>query len=460
MSTVKSVLDAYALKRKKTADYYERAALVLAGKVGHDLRYSPPLPLYIERGKGGRKWDVDGNEYVDFLLGNGALLLGHAVPEVLQAVTRAAAQGTHFGNDHPLQIEWAELVQRMVPSAERVRFVNSGSEATLLALRVARAYTRRNKILRFEGHFHGWHDEVVHGFQVPFEADGSLGVPAQVRSKVISLPDGDLERVEAVLSEERDVAAAIVEPSGASWGRVPLDREFLVGLRDLTARHGALLIYDEVVTGFRFSPGGAQKLDGVTPDLSCFAKILAGGLPGGAVAGRAEVMSLFDFTGEPRHDRFERVTHQGTFNASPLSAAAGIVVLNQVATGKPIERANVAAEKLRTAWEDVLERKAIAGYVYGNHSVFHVYFETDLGRVHAASTRHGLHTRDARRLKGMPADLIAEYQRNLRYHGVDIMSSTGGVLSSVHTDRDIDEATAAFEHTVTALCDQGLIHTL
>ncbi|PYV36858.1 MAG: aspartate aminotransferase family protein, partial [Acidobacteria bacterium] len=211
---------------------------------------------------------------------------------------------------------------QMVPSAERVRFVNSGTEATMLALRLARAYTRRNKILRFEGHFHGWHDEVVHGFQLPFEADGSLGVPPQVRSNVISIPDGDLKLVEAVLSEERDVAAAILEPSGASWGRVPLDRSFLVGLRDITVRQGVLLVYDEIVTGFRFSPGGAQQLDGVSPDLSCFAKILAGGLPGGAVAGRAEVMELFDFTGDPHHDRFERVTHQGTFNASPPSAAA------------------------------------------------------------------------------------------------------------------------------------------
>jgi glutamate-1-semialdehyde 2,1-aminomutase len=453
-------MDAYALKRKKTADYFERAARVLAGKVGHDLTYSQPLPLYIERGQGARKWDVDGNEYVDFLLGNAALLLGHAVPEVLEAITRAAASGTHFGNDHPLQVDWAELVQRMVPSAERVRFVNSGTEATLLALRLARAYTRRNKILRFEGHFHGWHDDVVHGFQVPFEADGSLGVPTQVRSNVISLPDGDLGRVEALLSEEPDVAAAILEPSGASWGRVPLDREFRVGLRDVTARRGVLLIYDEIVTGFRFNPGGAQQLDGVRPDLSCFAKILAGGLPGGAVAGRAEVMQLFDFTGDPHHDRFERVTHQGTFNASPLSAAAGIAVLQQVATGEPIRRANQAAERLRSAWEDVLERKSVAGYVYGSCSTFHVYFETDPERLRIASTRQDLHTREARRLKGMPAELVAEYQRNLRYHGVDNMSSTGGVLSSVHTDRDIDEATIAFEHTVNALLDQGLIHTL
>ena len=460
MSTASKLIEAYSLRRRRSAECFERAVGVLAGKVGHDLRYFEPIPLYIERAKGGRKWDVDGNEYVDFLLGNGALLLGHAIPEVLEAIASAATKGTHFGNDHPLQIEWAELIQQMVPSAERVRFVNSGSEATMLAVRLARAYTRRNKLLRFEGHFHGWHDEVVHGFQPPFEADGSLGVPPQVRLNVTSVPDGSLERVESVLSQERDAAAAIIEPSGASWGRVPLDRQFLVGLREITARHGVVLIYDEIVTGFRFSPGGAQQLNGVRPDLSCFAKIMAGGLPGGAVVGRADIMKLFDRTGDPNRDRFQRVTHFGTFNASPLSAAAGIAVLRQVATGEPINRANAAAHKLRTGWEDVLERNAIAGYVYGISSVFHVYFETDPEHLRSASTRQDLHTRDARRLKGMPTKLITEYQRNLRHHGVDIMSSTGGVLSSAHTDADIDLATAAFENTVIALRDQGLIYTL
>ena len=345
MHPVSQLSEAYSVRRQKSVELFERASRVLAGKVGHDLRYFRPVPLYIERARGGRKWDVDGNEYVDFLLGNGALLLGHAVPEVLEAVHQAAALGTHFGNDHPLQIEWAELVQKLVPSAERVRFVNSGTEATLLALRLARAYTRRDKILRFEGHFHGWHDEVVHGFQLPFDADGSLGVPPSVRRNTVALPAGDLNRVEELLSSDKDIAAAILEPSGASWGRVPLEREFLAGLREIATRHGVVLIFDEVVTGFRFSPGGAQALYGVTPDLSCFAKVLTGGLPGGAVVGRAHIMKLFDHTDEPQHDRFERVIHLGTFNASPLAAAAGLVVLKQVATGEPIRRANEMARK-------------------------------------------------------------------------------------------------------------------
>ena len=451
---------AYAARRPKSTDWYERASRVLGGKVGHDLRYFEPVPLCIERGKGGRKWDVDGNEYVDFLMGNGALLLGHADADVLEAIADAAPLGTHFGNDHPLHIEWAELVQKLVPSAERVRFVNSGTEATLLAGRLARAFTGRNKLLRFEGHFHGWHDGVVHGFQPPFDADGSLGVPPSSKEDTVTIADGDLQVVEAVLTRETDIGMVILEPSGASWGRVPIAPEFLRELREITARREVILIFDEVVTGFRFSPGGAQEFYQVRPDLSCFAKVLAGGMPGGAVVGRADIMELFDHTGDPRHDRFERVVHLGTFNAAPLSAAAGVAVLEKVATGEPIEKANAIADTLRAAWGGVLEKHGIAGYLYGPNSTFHVYFETDRQRIAEASTREDLHTTDAKRLKGMPGELIQQYQLQLRHHGVDNMSSTGGVLSAAHTEKDVEDSTEAFEKTVVELLDKGLISAL
>jgi glutamate-1-semialdehyde 2,1-aminomutase len=176
-----------------------------------------------------------------------------------------------------------------------------------------------------------------------------------------------------------------------------LDREFLAGLREITARHDVVLIFDEVVTGFRFSPGGAQALYGITPDLSCLAKVLTGGLPGGAVVGRAPIMKLFDHNDDPLHDRFERVIHLGTFNASPLAAAAGIVVLKQVATGEPIRRANEMAQSIRENFDAVLERNRVAGYVYGCCSAFHVYFETDPHRIEQASSRQDLTTTDAKR---------------------------------------------------------------
>ena len=440
---------------------WSRARAVLAGGVGHDLRHAGPTPLYAVRGAGGRKWDADGKEYVDFLLGNGALLLGHAHPAVVQAVQRTTALGTHFGNDHPLQIEWAEQIQRLVPSAERVRFTNSGTEATQLALRLARAATGRPKVLRFAGHFHGWHDALIDGSVVPFDRPASLGVPDAVRALSLTVPDGDLDAVEAALRADPQVGAVILEPSGASWGRVPLETAFLRGLRRLTAERGVVLIFDEVVTGFRWSPGGLQAREGVVPDLTALAKIMAGGLPGGALVGRAPLMALFDFTGDPRHDRYERVAHLGTFNASPPSAAAGLAALGLVATGEPTARADALAARLREAFDAVLERRGVAGYVYGDSSTFHVYFETDPARVAGAtSRRRDLRTADPVRLKGLPAGLVGAYQRGLRERGVDIMSSTGGGLSSAHTEADLAWAVEAFDATVAGLLQQGLVLAL
>jgi glutamate-1-semialdehyde 2,1-aminomutase len=291
---------------------------------------------------------------------------------------------------------------------------------------------------------------------MPFEADGSLGVPAQVRANQIMIPDGDLNHAADVLAKDPGIAAVIVEASGGSWGRIPLDIDFVRGLRELTQRHGALLIFDEVITGFRWSPGGAQQAMGVTPDLTCLAKILGGGMPCGALAGRAEVFRLCDPTGP----RLGRVVHQGTFNAAPPSAAAGLVTLRRVADGTPIQQANRMAELLRTSWDAVLEKHGIAGYVYGPASTFHVYFETDRARLAAARSRQDLHTRDGRLLKGMPAPLVTQYQRHLRFRGLDIMSSTGGVLSASHTEQDIAQATEAFQASVLGLRDDGLVFTL
>ena len=439
---------------------YDRATQVLAGGTGHDLRNAQPVPIYAARGSGGRKWDVDGNEYIDFLMGNAALMLGHAFPDVVEAIQNAVVAGTHFGNDHPLHLEWAELVQQLLPSADRVRFVNSGTEATLLAMRLARAFNGRHKIIRFEGHFHGWHDDVVHGFQPPFEEPGSLGTPQLTRAGMVTLPDGDLALLEATLEADREIAGMIVEPTGASWGRVPLEVDVLRGLRELADRFSVVLIFDEVISGFRYSPGGLQQKIDVTPDLTTLAKIVAGGMPGGAVAGRADIMQLFDVTDDAHHNRFGRVTHYGTFNASPLSAAAGIATLRNLADGTAIAHADQLAEKLRAAWDEVLEKHQLAAYVYGEASTFHVYFETDQARIRSARGRQDLHTSQATQLKGMPAGLICDYQRHLRLRGVDLMSSTGGVLSAAHANHDVDAATEIFEQVVVALHQEGQIYQL
>ncbi len=450
-------LEQFAAQRPKSRALYAEAKQRIAGGVGHDLRYSPISPIYIDHALGARKWDVDGNEFIDYGMGNGALLLGHAPPAVLQAVHEVVDNGLHFGNDHPRMVEWAALIQGLIPSAERIRFVNSGTEGTMLALRLARAFTRRTKLLRFEGHFSGWHDHVGRGSAPPFDAPVSLGIPAAILDAIVVIP-ADLEILEQTLRRDRDIAAIMIEPSGASWGTVPLSVEFNRTLRDLSARYEVPLIYDEVITGFRYSPGGYQRLAGVRPDLTVLGKIMAGGLPGGAVVGRADIMRLFEYTGDGRHDRHERVSHQGTFNANPLSTAAGIATLRLVSDGSVQARADRLADRLRRGMDAILEDLGAAAFVYGDSSVFHVYMEASPGS--GAKSRGALRTADAATLKGIPARVVSAFQKNLQIRGVDLLSYAGGLTSSAHTEADIDQALRAFRETMRALIDEKVVARL
>jgi glutamate-1-semialdehyde 2,1-aminomutase len=439
---------------------WNRAQKVLAGGVGHDLRLQQPHPTYVDHAKGSRKWDVDGNEYVDYNMGNGAMFLGHADETILAAIRAVLDKGTHFGNDHLLQLEWAEQVQQMVPNAERVRFVNSGTEATMLALRIARAFTGKDKFIRLEGHFHGWHDSVVSGASPPFERPGSAGLPPGVDRHAVLLPANDLTALEATLAADDQIAALILEPSGASWGTVPLADGYLTGLRDITRRHDVLLIFDEVITGFRFAPGGMQEFAKVVPDLATFAKIVAGGQPGGVVTGSAEIMSVFDYTGDPERDRYRRVVHFGTFNAAPLSAAAGIACLRRLADGQAHRHAGTMGERLRRGLDEVLARREIAGYAYGSQTEFHVYVEFDAERRRQAQTQADLRTSDARVLKGMPRSFITALREGMRARGADLMSYNGGMTSAAHQAVDVDETIDMFDNLVAELVRENALPRL
>ena len=447
-------LDTYAEQRPKSRALYAEMRERVAGGVGHDLRHSPVTPIYIEHAAGARKWDVDGNEYLDFGMGNAALLLGHAHPAVLDAVREAVGYGLHFGNDHPRMVEWARLIRDLMPSAEQIRFVGSGTEGTMLALRLARAFTGRTKVLRFEGHFSGWHDYVGKGSSPPFDTPVSLGIPPATLATIVVVP-ADLTAVEVVLKRDRDIAAIMLEPSGASWGTVPLTVAFNQQLRELATRYDVPLIFDEIITGFRYSPGGYQRLAGITPDLTVLGKIVTGGLPGGVVAGRADIMGLFAYTGEPRHDRHERVMHQGTFNANPLSTAAGLATLRLAADGAPQAHADRMADLLRRGMEAVLDEMRAAAYAYGDSSVFHIYMEAHPGS--GAKTRAALRTSDAARLKGIPARVVTAFQKNLQVRGVDVLSYTGGVTSAAHTDADIRQALEVFRETMRVLTAEGIV---
>jgi glutamate-1-semialdehyde 2,1-aminomutase len=446
--------ETYKEQRPKAVEMYGQARGLIAGGVGHDVRHNPLAPMYVQYARGSRKWDVDGNEYVDYGMGNGALILGHAHPAAIQAVQSVVENGLHFGNDHPQMLEWAGLIRSLIPCAERVRFDNSGTEGTMLALRLARAYTGRTKVLRFEGHFSGWHDYVGRGAYPPFDQSVSLGIPQSTLDTIVVIP-ADLDRAERVLRDDPDIAAVMLEPSGASWGTVPLTHAFNRGLRELTSRYEVPLIYDEVITGFRYSPGGYQGLFGVTPDLAVLGKIVTGGLPGGAVVGRADIMKLFDFTGDPQHDRFGRVSHLGTFNANPLSTASGIASLNLVADGSVQAHADRIADQLRRGMNEILEGERAAGYAYGDSSVFHVYMEAYPGS--GARTRADLHTTDARTLKSIPGPVISAFQRNLNIRSVDLMSYNGGVTSAAHTEEDVQHTLNAFRETIRVMLDEQIL---
>src|SRR3984893_2800327 len=323
ISAPTTIDDAFRKRFARSGELYQRSRQAIAGGITHDSRNFAPFPIYIERAEGARKWDVDGNELVDHWMGHGSLLLGHNNSQVTNAVAEQVHRGTHFGACHELEVAWAEQIVRMIPSAEWVRFTMSGTEATMLAMRDARAFTGRELIIRFAGHFHGWHDYAMAGYQPPFDTSTSTGVPKAVAATMLVAYPNNIESVRQLLDAHPDqVAAVILAKGGGSYGIIPTSIPFLQELRTLTSERGVVLIFDEVITGFRYSPGGAQQVYGITPDLTTLAKIIAGGLPWGAVVGKRGILGVQTFKGELHKDRSELVLQQGTFNANPLSAAA------------------------------------------------------------------------------------------------------------------------------------------
>jgi len=447
-----AIVSAYKQKTPGSARLSVRAREVFPGGVTHDTRLLEPYPLAIARAKGARKWDVDGNEYVDYIGGHGALLLGHAHPAVSQAISEQLAKGTHYGAAHELEIEWGEQVKRLVPCAEKVRFTGSGTESTLLAIRLARAFTEKNRIVRFAGHFHGWHDQVAFGVTSHFDGSPPPGVLPGVAEHAAICPPNDIAALERTLEGFDDVAAVIMEPTGATFGLVPLVEGFAKQVRELTARKGVLLIFDEVITGFRVAPGGAQQLLGVTPDLATFAKILAGGLPGGAVAGRADVMDTIT----PRADREwnlrHRVPHQGTFNANPLTAAAGLATLRLIEDGRAIADADRAAAGLRDRLNDMLKRQGSPWVVYGASSGFHVFLnprERDVTPVDIAAGRVA-----SDELKPLTGPAVHDLRCGLIVGGIDLFPWPGGCVSAVHGEAEIEATVRAFQTCLELARDQ------
>ncbi len=450
-----SINQEFAEKFAGSLAMQRRAQQVIAGGMNHDGRFVMPFPPYISHAQGAYKWDVDDNQILDYVMGHGSLLLGHNDPDILAAMQAKLGHGTHLGACSPHELEWAEEVQRLVPNAERVRFTGSGTESTLLAIRIARSATGKKMVLKFEGHFHGWNDYLLKAEKPPFDAPFSPGIPEETWDTVAVLPANDPAALEARLAKG-DIAAVIMEATGGSWATMPMNPGFPQEVRDLCTKHGALLIFDEVITGFRWAPGGAQQSTGVTPDLATFAKIIAGGMPGGAVTGTADAMAVLEFRSTPGWNATKKVRHQGTFNAQPVAAAAGTTCLQKVADGETQRYCDALASNFRAGLNGVLERRNLPGFAWGDSSVFHIA----LGLTCTNRTAGDLRAPEGPTpLELKVSDSSAANQLlypAMLLEGIELFHG-GGLVSRSHTQADIDRTVDAFDRVLGRLEAEGVI---
>lgn len=455
MSANLTLQDRYIAAFPGSKKRFETAKGLFPCGVTHDTRMMEPFPPYIASAKGAYKWDVDDHKLIDYFVGHGALLLGHSPDDVVEAVQEQMAKGTHYGACHDLEIEWGELVRKLVPSVERIRFTGSGTEATLMALRLSRLFTGRPKFLKFQGHFHGWHDYVTIAADPPYDGSGVPGVPEGVAANCVAVPPNDLNAVEDAFKKDAQIGAVILEPTGGHWGAVPIRGAFLQGLRELCTRHDRLLIFDEVITGFRVAPGGAQQVYGIRPDLTSMAKILAGGLPGGALGGRADVLAYL----EPRPGK-PKMKHPGTYNANPLSAAAGVAALKRVATGEPSRKANAAAARLRNGLNRLFTERGWPLLAYGDFSMMRIATgytgprpAADAGDNDGPIPFGG----DLLQLDG-PKNMksIHAMRHAMLLNGVDLWGFAG-ITSCEHNDAVIDDTIRAVETAVGMLKAESLL---
>ena len=426
--------------------YYQRAEKVLAGGVSSQFRRGEwPHPLFYARGRGSRLWDADGNEYLDFTMSQGPMLLGHSCPEVLEAVALAIGEAQLFSAQHLAEVELAEKLQHHIPGAERIRFSLSGSEAVHGACRLARAYTGRGKILKFEGHYHGWLDEVAYSIAPqPDQVEGNQGyVPIpwcsgipKTNEDLMILPWNDLTALEAAFTQHgSEIAAVITEPIMCNSGCILPENGYLEAMKDLCERHGALLIFDEIITGFRLDLGGAQKHFEVVPHLAVFGKALGNGFPISALVGRAEIMALI---------ASGQVIHAGTFNAQVAGIAAALATIGKIEQDASSFYRNLfdRGGVLMRGLEELGRKHGHPIVVQGPGPMFFLGFSST-GKLQTY-----------RDLWDFDPDRGAALVRALKRRGIRVTSRGLWYLSSAHTDTDIEQCLSAAEAAFASLDEE------
>ena len=415
---------------------WTRASARIPGGVTSSVRYFPPHPIFMERAAGARLWDVDGRDYLDYCLAFGPLVAGHGHPHVQDAIARELARAgtTIFGTPTTLELDMAERLSRLLPSAEMVRFTNSGTEATMHAVRIARGATGRTRIVKFEGHYHGVHDAVLFNLDRPLpRTPANDGIPAETQAQTIVLPFNDVAALDAAFDEATDLAAVIVEP--IARGVIQPDPAFLVRLRQLTRQHGVVLIFDEVVAWPRVGLSGAQGLYGVVPDLTALGKALGGGLPLAAVVGARAVMEAVTPRAARSAGTGPYVFHGGTYNGTPIALAAGNAVLDLLEDRDTWARLQGVADSLRAGLARVCADKGVAVQVLGRGAVADFYFTAD-----PISSSRGVWASDLARRRAVDCALLARGVFNAPLHRWH--------LSTAHT---LDDVAWSLEQLAAAL---------
>lgn len=445
--------DLYVRRSPKSQAAFERMKKSIPGGFTHHIRVFYPFPLFTDRCSGAYKWDIDGNKYIDFWQGHGAALLGHSHPVVANAVFEQTNKGFHGGGESELATEWAELICSMVPSIEKVRFTACGGEATQMAIRLARAFTGKNRIVKFQGGFHGWHDLVTIGQYPPWNIPGSLGVPQSASDSVIAVPFNDIDAMTRTLEDEKDIAAVMLEPGGILNDSVPINPRMLTTVREICSAKKIIFICDEVVTGFRYANGGAQEYFGVKADLTTLGKIISGGLPSGAVGGRADIMDLLAAKNDPEWNRYKSIPHPGTWNGMPITAAAGIAMLKHIKAHDSVSQAISQAQKFIKKYNQLCEKADISSFAYGRSSIFKL---RPGRRPKLLDGDYADFKTDGEQLSSGWGKIQSSFRKATNIEGLDFMR-TDGYISCAHTDEVIEATCEALLKALTRMRNEKLI---